>query len=84
MEDPGSFADQLAVRALTGIPIEELNEYLPAIEAVTVEQVQAAAVDYINAEDPIIIVVGNAELLKPQLEEIAPVQVVDGDGNVIE
>jgi zinc protease len=84
MEDPAVYAGQLAVRALTGIPIEELNEYLSLLEAVTAEEAQAAAVEYINSDDPIIVVVGNAEQLKPQLEEVMPVVVVDGDGNVIE
>jgi predicted Zn-dependent peptidase len=83
MEDPATFASQLAVRALTGVPIEELNEYLPAIEAVTAEEAQAAAVEYIDSESPIIVVVGNAEVLEPQLEEIKPVRLVDGDGNVV-
>lgn len=84
MEDPGVFASQLAVRALTGVPVEELNDYLPTLEAVTSEEAQAAAEKYITAESPIIVVVGNAEVLKPQLEEIMPVRVLDGDGNVID
>ncbi len=84
MEDAATFASQLATRKITGVPIEELTDYLPTLEAVTAEEAQEAAVQYIDAEDPIIIVVGNAEVLKPQLEEIMPVRVVDGDGNVIE
>ncbi len=83
MEDAGRFADQLAIRALTGVPIEELNEYLPRLEAVTAEEVLNAAAKYIDSESPVIIVVGNAELLEPQLAEIAPVRVVDGEGRVI-
>ena len=50
----------------------------------TAEDAQAAANKYIEADSPIIVVVGNAEILKPQLEAIGPVRVVDGDGNVIE
>jgi predicted Zn-dependent peptidase len=84
MEDPAVYASQLAVRALTGVPIEELDEYLPSLEAVTAEEAQAAAAQYIDSESPIIVVVGNAQDLKPQLEEIMPVVVVDGDGNVVE
>jgi zinc protease len=84
MEDPSVFASQLAVRALTGIPIEELNEYLPAIDAVTAEEAQAAAQEYIESDSPIIVVVGNAELLMPQLEPIGDVIVLDGEGNPIE
>jgi zinc protease len=84
MEDPSTFAGQLAVRALTGVPIEELNEYLPSIEAVTAAEAERVAAQYIDAESPIIVVVGNAEVLKPQLEEIMPVRAIDGDGNVME
>jgi predicted Zn-dependent peptidase len=84
MEDPAVYAGQLAVRALTGVPIEELDEYLSRLEAVTAEEAQAAAEMYIDSESPIIVVVGNAELLEPQLEEIRPVVVVDNDGNVVE
>lgn len=84
MENYGTFAEQLAVRRLTGVPIEELNSYLPAIEAVTAAEAQEAAAAYIESESPIIVVVGNAEALKPQLEAIKPVVVVDGEGNVIE
>jgi predicted Zn-dependent peptidase len=84
MEDPSVFASQLAVRALTGVPIEELNDYLPALEAVTAEQAHEAAAKYINSDAPIIIVVGNADVLEPQLEKIMPVRVVDSDGNPVE
>lgn len=84
MEDYGTFADQLAVRRLTGIPIEELNDYLPTIKSVTAEEAQEAATEYIDSESPVIVVVGNAEVLEPQLEEIKPVVVVNSDGDVIE
>ena len=84
MEDPAVYANQLASRALTGVPIEELNDYLPTLEAITAEEVESAAAQYIDSESPIIVVVGNAEVLKPQLEEVKPVVLVDGDGNVVE
>jgi zinc protease len=84
MEDPSVYASQLAIRALTGVPIEELDTYLSSLDAVTAEEAQAAAAQYIDAESPVIVVVGNAEVLKPQLEEIKPVVVVDGEGNVVE
>ena len=84
LEDPNTFAGQLAIRALTGVPIEELNGYLPALEAVTAEEAQAAAQAYIDVEAPIIVVVGDAAALEAQLATIKPVVVVDADGNVIE
>ncbi|MCB0163412.1 MAG: insulinase family protein, partial [Anaerolineae bacterium] len=84
IEDPADFADQLSNRYLTGVPIEELNDYLANLEAVTAEEALTAAAKYIDTESPIIVVVGNAEEVEPQLEPIGPVVVVDADGQVIE
>ncbi|MCK6630096.1 MAG: insulinase family protein [Anaerolineae bacterium] len=84
IEQPADFADQLATRYLTGIPIEELNDYLQAIEQVTAEEAQAAAAKYIDSDQPIIVVVGDAEVVKPQLEQLGPVMVIDNEGKEIE
>jgi zinc protease len=84
IEQPADFADQLATRYLTGLPIEELNDYLQEIEAVTAAEAQAAAAKYIDSEQPIIVVVGDAEVVKPQLEKIGKVVVVDNEGKAIE
>ncbi len=84
IEQPSDFADRLSTRFLTGIPIEELNDYLQKIEQVTAEEAQAAAAKYIDSEQPIIVVVGNAEVVKPQLEKIGQLVVVDNEGKVIE
>jgi predicted Zn-dependent peptidase len=83
IEQPSDFADQLANRYLTGIPIEELNDYLQNIEQVTAAEAQAAAASYIDSEQPIIVVVGNAQVVRPQLEKIDQVMVVDNEGKEI-
>ncbi len=83
MEKPADFANQLASRTLTGVPIEELNDYLQKVEAVTAAQAQAAAAKYINSAQPVMVVVGNAEKLKPQLEKIGRVVVVDNEGKAV-
>jgi zinc protease len=80
IEAPADFAAQLATRYLTGVPVEELNRYLQNLEAVTAAGARQAAAEYIDSDQPIIVVVGNAALVQPQLEEIAPVVVVDKDG----
>lgn len=67
---------------MTGIPIDELKRYLPALQAVTPKQAQIAAAKYIDADQPIIVVVGDAPALKPQLEKVGKVVVVDNDGNI--
>lgn len=84
IEDPADFAAQLSNRRLTGVPIEELNDYLQTLEAVTAAEAQQVAAEYIDSESPIIVVVGNAEVVKPQLEEIGPVVVVDKEGKPVE
>jgi predicted Zn-dependent peptidase len=84
IEDPADFANQLATRHLTGVPIEELNTYLQEIEDIDAEEAQTAAAEYINSEQPLIVVVGDAEELKPQLEELGEVVVVDKDGKTLD
>jgi zinc protease len=84
IEDPADFAGQLSARRLTGVPIEELNTHLQSLAEVTAEEAQAAAANYIDTERPIIVVVGDAQVLVPQLEEMGEVVVVDKDGDVIE
>jgi zinc protease len=84
IEDPANFASQLATRRLTGVPIEELNSYLQELEQVTAGETLAAAAKYIDSEQPIIVVVGDAQVLEPQLRTLGEVVVVDGAGNVIE
>lgn len=83
VENPDDFADQLAARYLTGVPIEEMATYLRSIQGVTAEAAQAAATRYIEAEHPVIVVVGDAAILKPQLEAIRPVVVVDDTGRPV-
>jgi zinc protease len=84
LETSASFASQLATRRLTGVPIEELTTYMSSIVAVAPEDALAAAAEHINSEDPIILVVGDAETLRAQLEELGDVVVVDGEGQVLE
>jgi zinc protease len=84
IEDPADFAAQLSNRHLTGVPIEELYTYLQNISNVSAEEAMAAAAKYIDTKQPIIVVVGNAEVLKPQLEALGQVVVVDKDGQVLD
>ncbi len=83
IEDPADFSNHLSIRHLTGIPLEELNTHLQKIDQVTANQARKAAAKYINAKDPIIVIVGDAKILKPQLEKIGQVIIVDGEGNEV-
>ena len=84
IEEPANFASRLASRYLRDISLDELNTFLQTIEQVTAEEALDAAAGYIDTEQPIIVVVGDTEVIKPQLDEIGEVVVVDKDGNVIE
>jgi zinc protease len=84
IEDPSDFARQLSTRFLTGVPIDQLNTHLQSLAEVTAEEARAAAAEYIDTDQPIIVVVGNAEILRPQLEELGELVVVDADGNVLD
>ena len=68
---------------MTGVPLDELNHYLSMLESVTPEEARATAHRYIEGERPIIVVVGNAATLRPQLESLGTVVVVDNQGNVM-
>jgi predicted Zn-dependent peptidase len=82
--DPASLAGELAVRHLYGIPLQEIERYVPTIEQVTASEVISAARTYMDVETPIIVIVGDASQVKPQLQALAPVAVVDADGNIVE
>ena len=84
LEDPANFANQLANRYLTGVPIDELKTYLSSLQAVTAKQAQSVAAKYIDSDQPIIVVVGDATVLKPQLAKIGQVVVVDDQGEPIQ
>ena len=63
---------------------EAIEEYVSRIEAVTVDEVFAAAQTYMDAEQPIIVVVGDAAIIQPQLEALGDVVVVDANGEIVE
>jgi zinc protease len=82
--DPAALAEELAVRSLYGIPLHEIRDRIGALEAVTTEQVLDAARTHIDLDAPVIVVVGDVETVKPQLQTIGEVTVVDVLGNIVE
>ncbi|CAN5514694.1 hypothetical protein BH24GEM3_BH24GEM3_19030 [soil metagenome] len=80
IETAGQIASQVAQTRLLGLPVEDLLQYRERISAVTVEDVQRVAREYIRPEQAAIIVVGDATRVASQLESIAPVAIFDVDG----
>lgn len=68
IETPADLAEVLAERYLTGVPLDELQRYLDHLEQVTTLDALNAAARYIQADQAIIVVVGDAAQLKPQWE----------------
>ncbi|MEZ4620066.1 MAG: pitrilysin family protein [Caldilineaceae bacterium] len=83
LEKPDDFANLLAARYLTDVPIRELNDYAAKLQSVTAAQAQSAANEYIDAVHPIIVVVGDAKVIEPQLAQIEQVVVVDAAGEIV-
>ncbi|MFN8455868.1 MAG: insulinase family protein [Anaerolineae bacterium] len=68
IETPVDLAEALAEYYLTGVSLDELKRYLDHLEQVTEGDVLTAAARYIQADQAIIVIVGDAARLKPQLE----------------
>jgi zinc protease len=66
-ETPGPVVGALAGLAVHDLPDEELTRYRPAIEAVTIEAVQAAAA-HIRTDEAAIVLVGDADAFGAELE----------------
>jgi len=67
-ETPPAVVGALAGLVIHGLPWDELDRYRPAIDAVTEEDVQAAAASHIRPDELAIVLVGDADAILPGLE----------------
>jgi zinc protease len=79
----GGVAERILQTYMLDLGRDYLSEYRARIEAVTAEQVQAAARKYIRSEASLIVVVGDAAKLAAALREIAPVEMLDAQGKPV-
>lgn len=75
-ETPSATVNDLWMIETQGLPGDYLQRYLSGVKAATGESVQEAAKALIDREHLIIVVVGEAEKIKADLEKIAAVTVV--------
>jgi zinc protease len=75
-ETLGGLIAQWMASAMNGVPIERLQSYPERTLALSDVALQAAAARSIAADRMVLVVVGPAERLRPQLESIGPVEVV--------
>lgn len=83
VETAAQIASQVANARLLGLPVDYVQTYRQRLAAVTREQVQTAARSGIRAEAALVVVVGDATKIARELNEIAPVTVVDQDGGPV-
>ncbi|MBK7858558.1 MAG: insulinase family protein [Archangiaceae bacterium] len=76
LETNESIAAALADMALYGLPADWVDQYRERIAAVTVKVAAEAAARHLPDDDQVIVLVGNAEQLKPQVEGYGRVSVV--------
>ena len=76
LETPQAMAERLWILHLNGLPADWWNSYMQRITSTRVDDVQDAARDLLDAGRLRIVVVGDAEAVKAELEEIAPVEVI--------
>jgi zinc protease len=74
LQYPRAVADSLADEWVFGLPLDSLATTLDRYDAVTLPQAKAAALRYTTA-DALIVVLGKAQTVKPQLTGLGPITV---------
>lgn len=70
-ETPPAVVGAIAGMIIHGLPMDELDRYRPAIEAVNAADVQTAAERHIKPDELAIVLVGDADAILPALEGAA-------------
>jgi zinc protease len=81
LETADQVAGQLASTLLLDLPLEDLTGYPERIRRIQAEDVQEAARSSLHPGRAAIVVVGDGAQLLERLEAIAPVDIVDVEGN---
>ncbi len=75
LETSGSVLASLVDLQIHGLPSDSLDTYRGRLRAVTLEQVRETALTYLHPDRAAIVVLGPAESLVPQLEDLGDVEV---------
>jgi len=77
-ETAGAVVGALSGLVIHGLPDDELSRYRPAIQAVTADDVAAAAAAHVHPDRAAIVLVGDADAFLPELEAagLGPIEVV--------
>ena len=80
METPAQIAEEVASALLLGFSKEDLERYRGRLSGVTPHEVRDAARRRLDPEQAVIVVVGDAARLLPQLDRFGPVTLLDRGG----
>jgi zinc protease len=72
-------AGQLSFVDLHGLGDDYLDTYVERVQAVTPEDVQRMAQEYLNAEDMLLVITGDQEVIADQLEKFGTAEVIEED-----
>ena len=81
-ENAGQISGQLANLVVYGLSDAYFNEYIPNVNAVTVQDVNRVANKYLDPTKMAIVIVGDRKVIEPGLKELGyPLTILDADGN---
>jgi predicted Zn-dependent peptidase len=80
LESPAQLLNYAILRKIYGLPDDYWDTYPAKVVAVTADDVQRVARQYVNPQTQQVVVVGDAKKIKPVLEKFGHVEVYDADG----
>ncbi len=84
IETPQALAERVATVKLYGLPANYLQTYRTKMAAVTIAQATAAARRVIRPQQALVVIVGDGSKLYDKLAKVAPVKIVNADGDVMQ
>jgi zinc protease len=83
-ETVGAISNQLSNLVIYGLPDSYFNEYISKVNAVTLNDVNRVAKQYLDPSKMAIVIVGDRKTIEPGLKELGyPITVLDVDGKPI-
>lgn len=83
-ETAGQISNQLANLAVYGLPDSYFNEYISKVNAVTVDDVNRVARQYLDPAKMAIVIVGDRKTIEPGLKELGyPITILDTEGRPV-
>ena len=83
-ETAGNISGQLANLIVYDLPGSYFNDYISKVDAVTLDEVNRVAKQYLDPAKMAIVIVGDRKVIEPGLKELGyPITILDADGNPV-